>query len=105
MVDHRNCVSSELSRDGVADLIIDLFKCLTVDLADAAESSTCHKVAFGIKILGLGEIRQDIVFFIGERQVEGFWPEGDINEGMPGGIGVKVQVVDPGTFHGPHVED
>lgn len=53
----------------------------------------------------MGEVGEDIVFFVDERQVEGFWPEGNIDEGMPVGIGVIVQVVDPGTFHGLHIKD
>ena len=53
----------------------------------------------------MGEVGQNIILFIGEGGVEGFWPEGNIDEGMAGFIGVIVQVVDPGAFHGLHVGD
>jgi len=70
----------ELSRDRVAHFIIDFPECLAVDLADAAEPAACHEVAVGVEVLRLGEIREDIVFFVDEGEVESFRPEGDIDQ-------------------------
>lgn len=72
--------SPELCGDRIADFIIDFPECFAVDLADAAEPAAGHEVAVGVEVLRLGEIGQDIIFFVDEGEVEGFRPEGDIDQ-------------------------
>ena len=69
------------------------------------QPSAGHQVAVGVEILGLGKIGQDIILLIDERGVESLRPERYIDQRMPGLIGVIIQVVNPGTFHRPHIGD
>jgi hypothetical protein len=55
----------------------------------------------------LGEIGEDIIFPVRKGRIESAGPEGDVNEGMFFfvGVGIVVEVVDPGDLHRTHRAD
>ncbi len=97
--------SPELCGDRIAYLIIYFPERFSIDLTNPAEASARHQIAIGVEVLRLGEISEDIIFFVDEGQVEGFWPEGDIDQRVAGFVCIIVEVIDPGAFHRAHIFD
>ena len=61
-------------RQRIADPVIDAPEDLCVDLPDPAEPAAHQQIAVAVKILGLLEISEDIVFLIDKGEVECAWP-------------------------------
>ena len=58
-------------RQRITDFIVDTPEDLGVDLAYPAELAAYQQIAFIVKILGLLEIGEDIIFLIDKGEVEG----------------------------------
>jgi len=90
---------------GITDPVVYPAEDLGVDLPDMAKSPSDQEVPIAVEILGLLKVSEDIIFFIDKGGVESPGPKGDIGKGMFPLVRIIVEVIDPGTVHGPHPGD